>query len=164
MSQYAGSGCDSTGRDSKMTAFHLTPKDEELLALLRVNAREPVAALARKLGVSRTTVQDRLKRLEQAGIVAGYAVRLAEDVAKGGIRAYVTVEVEPRRAIDVGRALQKMPQVETLHTVSGKYDLIAMVRTKSAEDMDRMLDAVGAIAGVTGTESAVILSTKVDRR
>ena len=164
MSQYAGSGCDSTEHDPTMTAFHLTPKDDELLALLRVNAREPVAALARKLGVSRTTVQDRLKRLEQAGIVAGYAVRLAEDVERGGIRAYVTVEVEPRRAIDVGRALQRMPQVETLHTVSGKYDLIAMVRTKSAEDMDRMLDAVGAIAGVTGTESAVILSTKVDRR
>jgi DNA-binding Lrp family transcriptional regulator len=147
-----------------VTAFHVTPKDDELLALLRVNAREPVAALARKLGLSRTTVQDRLKRLEQAGIIAGYAVRLAEDVEKGGIRAYVTVEVEPRRAIDVARALQKMPQVETLHTVSGKYDMIAMVRTKSAEDMDRMLDAVGAINGVTGTESAVILSTKLDRR
>jgi DNA-binding Lrp family transcriptional regulator len=147
-----------------MTAFHLTPKDDELLALLRVNAREPVAALARGLGVSRTTVQDRLKRLEQAGVIAGYAVRLAEDAARGGIRAYVTVEVEPRRAIDVGRALQRMPEVETLHTVSGKYDLIAMVRTKSAEDMDRMLDAVGALPGVMGTESAVILSTKLDRR
>jgi DNA-binding Lrp family transcriptional regulator len=158
MCRCAAGGGDSTERDSQVTAFHLTPKDDELLALLRVNAREPVAALARKLGLSRTTVQDRLKRL------AGYAVRLAEAVEKGGIRAYVTVEVEPRRAIEVARALQKMPQVETLHTVSGKYDLIAMVRTKSAEDMDRMLDAVGAIAGVTGTESAVILSTKLDRR
>jgi DNA-binding Lrp family transcriptional regulator len=164
MSHFADHGYDSTENDSTMTTFHLTPKDDALLALLRVNAREPVAALARKLGVSRTTVQDRLKRLEQAGVVAGYAVRLAEDVEKGGIRAYVTVEVEPRRAIDVGRALQRMPEVETLHTVSGKYDLIAMVRTKSAEDMDRLLDAVGALAGVTGTESAIILSTKVDRR
>ena len=49
----------------------LTPKDEELIALLRVNAREPVASLARKLGLSRTTVQDRLRRLEQQGVIAG---------------------------------------------------------------------------------------------
>ncbi len=142
----------------------LTPKDEELLALLKVNAREPVAALARKLGLSRTTVQDRLKRLEENSTIAGYALRLGQDVEKGGIRAYVTVEVEPRRAVDVSRALLKLPQVEALHTVSGKFDLIALVRTGSAEDMDRMLDHVGLIPGVTGTESAVILSTKLDRR
>ena len=148
---------------SEMTKM-LTPKDEELIALLKVNAREPVAALARKLGLSRTTVQDRLKRLEDNGTIAGYALRLSQDVEKGGIKAYVTVEVEPRRSIDVSRALLKLPQVETLHTVSGKYDLIALVHTGSAEDMDKMLDHVGLIPGVTGTESAIILSTKLDRR
>jgi DNA-binding Lrp family transcriptional regulator len=64
----------------------------------------------------------------------------------------------------VALVLQKFPQVEALYSVSGKFDLIAMVRTVSAQDMDRMLDQVGAVAGVTGTESAVILSTKLDRR
>lgn len=144
--------------------MNITQKDQELIALLKLNAREPVASLGRKLNISRTTVQDRLKRLEEQGVIAGYTVRLAEEVERGGIRAYVTVEVEPKRSVEVARALAKLPQVETLHTVSGKVDLIAMVRTQSAEDMDRMLDHVGLIPGVTGTESAVVLSTKLDRR
>lgn len=144
--------------------MQVTAKDEELLALLKVNARTPVAVLARKLKLSRTTVQDRLKRLEETGIIAGYALRLSSEVEKGGIRAFVTIEVEPRRAVDVGNALQRLPQIETLHTVSGKVDMIALVKTQSAEDMDRMLDRIGETPGVTGTESAIILSTKLDRR
>ena len=142
----------------------LTPKDEELLALLRVNAREPVAALARKLGLSRTTVQDRLRRLEQQGVIAGYQLRLAPAMEMGGIRAYVTIGVEPRRAQEVSRSLARLPQIEALHTVSGKFDMIALVRTATAQDMDKMLDIIGVIPGVMDTESAVILSTKLDRR
>lgn len=142
----------------------LTPKDQELISLLQANAREPVSALARKLGLSRTTVQDRLRRLEQAGIIAGYQLRLSEGTEQGGIRAFVTIEVEPKRTNDVSRALLKMPQIEALYSVSGKYDLIALVRTPTAQDMDKLLDIAGVLPGVTGTESAVVLSTKFDRR
>jgi DNA-binding Lrp family transcriptional regulator len=144
--------------------MNLTTKDDELIALLRVDAREPVASLARKLGLSRTTVQDRLRRLEQSGVIAGYSVRLAREIDRGGIRAYVTISVEPRLQIDVAKAVSRLPQVETLHTVSGKFDLIAQAKTASAEDMDRLIDQVGLIAGVTQIETAVILSTKLDRR
>jgi DNA-binding Lrp family transcriptional regulator len=144
--------------------MNITPKDQELLALLKVNAREPISSIARKLGISRTTVQDRLTRLEQSGVIAGYSLRLSSDYEKSGIRAFVTVSVEPRRATDVGRALAKLPQIETLHTVSGKYDMIALVRTAHAEDMDDLLDLVGEIPGVLKTESAIILSTKLDRK
>lgn len=108
----------------------LTRKDEELIGLLRINAREPVASLARKLGLSRSTVQDRLKRLEEQGAIAGYGVRLAEDVRQGGIRSWVTLEIEHRRAAEVTRALMKLPEIEMLHTVSGKFDCVALVRAR----------------------------------
>ena len=75
----------------------------------------------------------------------------------------MSLEVEPRKAQDVVRALMKLPAVETLHTVSGKIDYVVLVRTATADDMDRFLDHVGLIPGVTRTESAVILSTKLDR-
>lgn len=143
---------------------NLSPKDEELLALLKANAREPVASLARKLGLSRTTVQDRLRRLEEQGVIAGYSLRLSQAAEPAGIRAFVTMAVEPRRQIDVARQLQRFPQFETLHTVSGKYDLVALVKTRSTEDMDRLIDSLGAIPGITRTETAVILSTKLDRK
>jgi DNA-binding Lrp family transcriptional regulator len=142
----------------------LTPKDEELIALLKVNAREPVAALARKLGLSRTTVQDRLRRLEEQGAIAGYTLKLSKDLRALGISAMVTISVEPRRQIDVAKTVAKLAQIETLHTVSGKFDLIALVKTATAEDMDKIIDQIGVISGVTEIETAVILSTKVDRR
>jgi DNA-binding Lrp family transcriptional regulator len=142
----------------------LTAKDDQLLELLRVNAREPVASLARKLGTSRTTVQDRLRRLEQTGVIEGYSVRLGKLAKYPGIAAVVTVYVEPRQAADVAKAMSAVPQVETLYTVSGKFDVVAVVKAKTSEDMDRLLDRFSDMRGVTDIETAVILSTKLDRR
>jgi DNA-binding Lrp family transcriptional regulator len=142
----------------------VTAKDEELLALLKADARQPVAALARKLGLSRTTVQDRLRRLEESGVIFSYSVRLSRDMDASGMRAFVTLAVEPRRQLDVVPALSRLTQIEMLHTVSGKFDLIAQVRTRSSETMDRLIDEIGQIPGVTRIETSVILSTKLDRR
>lgn len=142
----------------------MTDKDEALIALLKTNARESVSSLARKLGLSRTTVQDRLARLESNGTIAGYTVRLTRDSGLEGVRAFVTIEVEPRRTQDVMFGLSRLPQIEALHSVSGKFDLIALVHTGQVADMDRVLDLIGEIPGVKRTESAVILSTKIDRR
>ena len=144
--------------------IQVTPKDEELIALLKASSREPVASLARKLGLSRTTVQDRLRRLEEAGVIAAYTIRLSREMDQGGMRAFVTLAVEPRRQVEVGRHLARFPQIETLHTVSGKFDLIALVRTASSEAMDRLIDELGQISGITRIETSVILSTKLDRR
>jgi DNA-binding Lrp family transcriptional regulator len=142
----------------------MSTRDDELLGLLKLNAREPVAQLARKLGVSRTTVQDRLKRLEEQGVIAGYSVKLGGAANATGISAIVTVYVEPRQAALVAKAISAVPQVETLYTVSGKFDLVALVKAPTSEDMDKLLDRFSDIKGVTDIETAVILSTKVDRR
>ncbi|MCA0434438.1 MAG: Lrp/AsnC family transcriptional regulator [Proteobacteria bacterium] len=141
-----------------------TAKDEDLLALLRLNAREPVAALARKLGVSRTTVQDRLKRLEGNGTIAGYAVKLGSASTAAGVSAFISLGVEPKRQADVARALTLIPQVEALYAISGKLDFMALVRAGTAEAIDRLIDRMTAMPGVVDVETAVILSTKVDRR
>jgi DNA-binding Lrp family transcriptional regulator len=142
----------------------LTSNENELLGLLRVNAREPVASLARKLGVSRTTVQDRLRKLETKGVISGYAVKLGSDTGVGGIGAMITLAVEPRRQIDVGKSLVKFPQVETLYAVSGKHDFVVMIRAETAGAIDELIDSFTGISGVTDIETSVILSTKVDRR
>ncbi len=142
----------------------MTSKDDELLALLRLNAREPVAALARKLGVSRTTVQDRLKRLEANGTIAGYAVKLGSSSPAAGVSALISLGVEPKRQVEVARVLSHIPEVETLYAISGKLDFMALVRAGTAEAIDRLIDRMTALPGVADVETAVILSTKVDRR
>jgi DNA-binding Lrp family transcriptional regulator len=147
-----------------LTKLNLTEKDEALLQALRVNAREPVASLARKLGLSRTTVQDRLRRLEEQGVIEAYTLKLAKAALPQGFSAWVSIAVEPRKHIDVSKMLSKFPQIEVLHAVSGKVDLVALVRTSSAENMDEILDKITILNGITHVETAVILSTKLDRR
>jgi DNA-binding Lrp family transcriptional regulator len=142
----------------------LNAKDQELLGLLRLNAREPVSSLARKLNLSRTTVQDRLKRMEENATIAGYTVKLGANVSSKGISALVNLGVEPRRQIDVAKAISKVAEVETLYTVSGKHDLVVMLRAETAEAIDALIDRFSMMPGVTDTETSVILSTKLDRR
>jgi DNA-binding Lrp family transcriptional regulator len=138
-------------------------KDQDLLHLLQANARAPVAELARKLGLSRTTVQDRLRRLEEQGVIAGYGVRLTR-MAEAGLSAWVSVSVEARQQLAVAKALSHMKGIALLQAVSGKMDFVALVRAAAAEEMDGILDAITLLPGVKAIETAVILSTKLDRR
>src|SRR5437764_6716976 len=75
----------------------MTPQDHALLQLLKANARESTAELARKLGLSRTTVQDRIRRLERDGVIAGYTVRLDGQLGQRQIRAEVLLNVNPKQ-------------------------------------------------------------------
>ncbi|TIV64749.1 MAG: Lrp/AsnC family transcriptional regulator [Mesorhizobium sp.] len=141
----------------------ISDAEQALLSLLRANARASTAELARKLGVSRTTVQSRIERLEQRGIIAGYGVRLSPDYEQGLVRAHVLLTVTPKLADKVLRALQALPQVRTLHSVSGNFDMIVVVDAPSIRDLDALLDRIGAMDGVERTSSSIILSTRIDR-
>jgi DNA-binding Lrp family transcriptional regulator len=141
----------------------LSDAEQKLLSLLRANARASTAELARQLGVSRTTVQSRIERLEQRGIIVGYGVRLAPDYEQGLVRAHVLLTVTPKLADRVVRALQALPPVRMLHSVSGNFDMIVIVDAPSIRDLDALLDEIGAMDGVERTASSIILSTRIDR-
>src|SRR5262245_50713502 len=96
--------------------------DQKLIALLRDNARTPVASLAKKLHVARGTVQNRLARLEKDGTIVGYTVRLRPQVEEQRIRAWMTVAVEGNRTEAVIRSLRGDPAVGALHTTNGRWD------------------------------------------
>ncbi|ODT88177.1 Lrp/AsnC family transcriptional regulator [Phenylobacterium sp. SCN 70-31] len=137
--------------------------DEHLLAKLRDDARAPVAELARALGLSRTTVQTRLQKLERSGVIAGYAVRLAPAYEQGRVHAFVMLTVEPKQAAAVIAALHRMPGVRRLQSVSGPFDMIAAVEAQGVAEMDAVIDGIGAVKGVERTNTALVLSTKFDR-
>lgn len=137
--------------------------DHALLALLRENARMPVAVLARRLGLARTTVQARLDRLEATGVVQGYTLRL-NDALKAPLRATALVSIEPRSTPTVLARLQTLPGVRTVHTTSGRFDLIVGLEAETTEALDATLDRIGEAKGVKGSESLVHLSTRLDRR
>ena len=141
----------------------IADKDRALLALLSENARMPVAELARKLGLSRTTVQARIERLEADGVIAGYGLRLAESYLSGLVRAHVLITIGPKALPGVTAALSAIKEVTTLHSVSGTFDLIAILAAPSILDLDRLIDRIGALDGVERTLSSIILSTRISR-
>jgi len=137
--------------------------DEHLLGRLRQNARAPVAELARALGLSRTTIQSRLAKLERTGVIAGYAVKLSEAREAALVHAFIMLTVEPKQAAAVTQALKHLPGVRTLRSVSGPFDMIAAVEAPSVREMDALIDEIGAVRGVERTNSSIVLSTKFDR-
>ncbi len=143
---------------------NINPKDRALLAALQVDARLSISELARQLGVSRTTAQQRLNRLEAAGVIAGYAVRLGGQYLENTLHAHVNLRIEPAQSANIIGQLKRNQQIQTLYTVSGKIDLIAIVSAPSTKELDKTLDQIGLLKGIVSTESAIILSTKVDRR
>src|SRR5690554_7462052 len=137
----------------------LSPADEALLSLLREDARAPTAAIARRLQLSRTTVQSRIERLERAGVIAGYTVRVSDDHELERIRALIMITVFPKQAPSVVEALRQMPGVRALHSVNGAWDLVAMAIVQSIGEMDELTDCIGALDGVERTTSTLLLST-----
>ena len=133
--------------------------DRGLLSLLRNDARMSVAAMAKSLGVSRGTVQNRLARLEADGTVLGYTVRLKNASDDERIRAFMTVAVEGNRTDEVLKALRGDPAVCALHTTNGRWDIVAELRTESLEAVDRVLGRIRLIDGISSTETSLLLST-----
>ena len=135
--------------------------DEQLLALLRADARQPVTSLARALKLSRAAVYTRLARLQKRGPIEGYTVKLKPDYHRRMIRAHVMIKVLPKLSRATERQLATMPALIALYTVSGEHDLIAMVEADDVGKLDALIDAIGALEGVEKTVSSILLSQKL---
>lgn len=147
-----------------MTKRRLDAIDEQLLRALSDEARLPAAVLARRLGLSRSAVQERLKRLERDGVITGYTVRLAEPAAPQAFAAIVMVTLDPKLHDRAVEALRNLREVRRCLTVSGVYDLVVEIAAASPEALDEVLTRIGKLPGIARTTSSVVLSTKFDRR
>ena len=143
--------------------MRISKADELLLSLLREDARASTAEIARRLGLSRTTVQNRITRLEQEGVIRGYTVRVDDELERSRIRAHILIMLQPKQMATVVKSLQAMPEVRVLYSISGGFDLIALAVAGSVGEMDVLTDAIGAIDGVERTTTSIILSTKFER-
>jgi DNA-binding Lrp family transcriptional regulator len=137
--------------------------DARLLALLQRNARTSTTAMARRLGVARSTVQSRIERLERRGVIAGYTVVHAPAYDARLVRAHVMIQVDTHSQAQVERALAAMDSVSALYTISGAHDLVALLRTDSTQSLDAAIDAIRNIDGVLSTTSSVLLARKFER-
>lgn len=141
----------------------INSQDQKLLMLLRRNARASITELARAMHVSRSTVQNRIARLEASGVIRGYSIQLGGAFSASQVEAHVSIKVVQKLTARTNMALEQISQVAQLFSVSGEYDLIAIVQAQSLEELSAVLDNIGNLEGVERTNSAVVLETKFRR-
>lgn len=133
--------------------------DHQLLSLLRQDARLTVAALAGKLKVSRGTVSNRIRRLEDNSVIVGYTVRLRPDVKQSEIKAWMSIAVEGNQTRTVIASLLGEPGVATLHDTNGRWDLLAELRAENLQDLAKVLERIRLLKGISNTETSIHLET-----
>ncbi len=143
--------------------YMLDQTDRGIIALLRDDARLPVASIAATLGISRATVKARMEKMEAAGTISGYGVRLGSDDNGAPVRAIAMIEVEGRVTDRVARALAGLPQVRALYSTNGRWDLVAELEAGSLPEFDEALRAIRLIEGVSLTETNILLASRFRR-
>jgi DNA-binding Lrp family transcriptional regulator len=133
--------------------------DHQLLSLLRQDARLSIADLAHKLGVSRGTVTNRITKLEDAGVIVGYTVRVRPDVQRNDIKAWMSIAVEGNQTRSVIASLLGEPNVATLHDTNGRWDLLAELRAETLQDLGKTLERIRLIKGISNSETSIHLET-----
>lgn len=133
--------------------------DHKLISILREDGRAPLSKLAEILGVSRGTVQVRLDRLLQSGAALGFTIRVRQDYDEGAIRAIMMIEVQGRSTTKVIKFLRGLPELHSLHTTNGSWDLVAEIRAANLHEFDRVLREVRTVEGVQNSETSILLSS-----
>lgn len=133
--------------------------DRALLAALTVDGRRPVAGLAAHLGVARSTVQQRLARLEATGVVAGYTVVLGQPV-EPAVHAQVGVRCDGRRVASIVATIAAMADVRDIWTTSGDTDVLVVLVCDTSVALDERIDRIAEVAGVRGTTTTLLLAHK----
>jgi DNA-binding Lrp family transcriptional regulator len=144
---------------SRIGKLAMDDTDRKLVSLLRRHARMSVAELSAALKVSRGTVTNRMRRLEELRIIQGYTIKIRPNTETEGVRAWMSVQVEGPQTRKVVARLLGEPGVEALHDTNGRWDLLAELRASSMAELSQILDRIRLIKGIHATETSIHLAT-----
>ena len=133
--------------------------DKRLITLLRHDSRKSLSELAADLGTSRATVRSRLDRLKQSGDIVGFTVILRSDTVDLPVRGVMMIEIAGHVSDKVIDALSGFPEVTEIHTTNGKWDLVVSLGAQNLVDFDSILRQIRLIAGITASETSLLLAT-----
>ena len=137
----------------------ITEKDEELLSILRCNARASGSDIARATGVSRTAIQNRLTKLENSGVIKAYSIVLGSEYSNKLITSNVSLKVNPNLRQNICIALRKLHSISHIYSISGEFDLLVTIQAQTLEKLSEILNVVCSLEGVERTNSSIILDT-----
>ncbi|WP_066902243.1 Lrp/AsnC family transcriptional regulator [Mycolicibacterium houstonense] len=138
--------------------------DSQLLRILMRDARAGVVELSSELGVSRNTVQARLRRLEETQLVVGYQPVLDLEKAGFAVHAFIAIEIEQGRLTTVVDQLAAIASVLEIHATTGREDLLARVATATKADLQGLIEQIVAVPGVVHTSTTLSLTNPLRMR
>lgn len=159
-------GCIKELRLIRMRQFcanwgiELDKTDERLVGALRQNARASLSELAIQLQMSRTTVRARIERLVKRGDILGFTVVMKEDVLTDPVRGLMMIGIEGRGTDRILRQLHGLTDVRAVHSTNGRWDLIVELGTETLEALDKVLNRIRQMDGVTTSETSLLLATR----
>ena len=139
--------------------------DVQLITLVSEHTGISVVECARRLGVARATAQGRLDRLRRSGVIASEAPTIDPEALGFPLRTFCTLQI--RQSIGhhrVAEGLARIPEIVDLHTITGDYDMIATIVSRSTRDMQRVLDLVSNTEGVARVSTRLALESHLENR
>ena len=138
--------------------------DQHILSILRADGRASHAGIAKAVGLSAPAVGERVRKLEQGGVIRSYRAVFDPDALGLPICAFVAIIPQPRNpGANLVERLVNLPEVEELHAVAGDYSYVAKVRVGSTQDLDAFLDRLVVLDGVERTQTTMVLRTSLER-
>ena len=137
--------------------------DRKIIAALQANARQSTARIAGQVGVARTTVHERIARMEREGTIKGYSVVLGDSDALPMVQVIVMLAVTQQDTPKIIQRLEDYPEIKLCLSVNGEFDLMLSVEAPRIEDLDVLVDELGLIPGVNRTKTHVVFGRRIDR-
>ena len=137
----------------------LTITDNKLLAALTRNGRASITTLAVQLGVSRATIQTSMERLTGSGTIQRFTIEVDRSRTNEIIRAVMTIEVQGNLTSSIIKSLKNMPEITSLYSTNGAWDLVAHIESSSLSDFDHLLRRTREIPGILNSETSILLNS-----
>lgn len=139
---------------------HVDNTDNSIIAALRQDARISLSDLSALLGISRTTLRNRMERLQERGDIVGFTVLTRADVMHDPVRGLMMIGIEGRGTERVNRQLASMAEVRAIHATNGRWDVIVEIGTETLEDFDAVLTRIRRLEGIVASETSLLLKTR----
>ncbi|RIL05433.1 MAG: Lrp/AsnC family transcriptional regulator [Proteobacteria bacterium] len=150
--------------DKPALTAELDATDLAILDALQHNCKQPLAEIGKQVGLSAPSVVERIKKLEESGVIRGYAALLDARALGKDVTAFIGVSISHPSAFEpFEKEVDRSGDVLECHHVTGQHTLMLKVRTESTETLERLIDMVRRVEGVTRTETMVVLSTHAER-
>jgi Lrp/AsnC family transcriptional regulator for asnA, asnC and gidA len=137
--------------------LELDETDKRILDLLQEDARRSFKDIAKEVNVSEATVFFRVKKLVKSGVIKSFKAIVDPKLVGKETLAFVMLKANPNVYTKVLPTLMKMEEIYEIYDVTGAYYAILKIRTRNTEELAAIIDKIGMIEGITGTETAVVL-------